>query len=176
MQLADADFRGTKRFELVRRVGAGGMGVVYEALDREHGSHVALKTLRSFDASTILLFKREFRALEGLHHPNLVQLRDLVEERGRWFFTMELVRGVDFMSHVRPLGCKTPDEPTSVAMARVRARLAASMDGPPSSSREPLGPSTKSACATRSPSWRAASSPCMPPTRCIATSSRRTCW
>jgi serine/threonine protein kinase len=116
----EGDFGGTARFEIVRRLGAGGMGVVYEALDREHGAHVALKTLRSFDAGTILHIKQEFRALEGLQHPNLVQLGDLIEEGGRWFFTMELVRGVDFLSHVRPLGYKTEDEPTSVAVARVR--------------------------------------------------------
>ncbi|HEY3818807.1 MAG TPA: AAA family ATPase [Polyangiaceae bacterium] len=122
MQVFEGDFGGTARFEIVRRLGAGGMGVVYEALDREHGAHVALKTLRSFDAGTILHIKQEFRALEGLQHPNLVQLGDLVEEGGRWFFTMELVRGVDFLSHVRPLGYKSEDEPTATAAAHVRAR------------------------------------------------------
>ena len=101
MQAYEGDFGGTARFEIVRRLGAGGMGVVYEALDREHGAHVALKTLRSFDARTILHIKQESRAPEGLQHPNLVQLGDLIEEGGRWFFTMELVRGVDFLSHVR---------------------------------------------------------------------------
>jgi hypothetical protein len=134
----EGDFGGTARFEIVRRLGAGGMGVVYEALDREHGAHVALKTLRSFDAGTILHIKQEFRALEGLQHPNLVQLGDLIEEGGRWFFTMELVRGVDFLSHVRPLGYKTEDEPTSVAVARVRARIAEALSGEPRSDREPL--------------------------------------
>jgi hypothetical protein len=120
----ERDFDGTERFEIVRRLGAGGMGVVYEALDREHGSHVALKTLRRLDARTILRFKQEFRALEGLHHPNLVELGDLIEDRGRWFFTMELVRGVDFLSYVRPLGCRSDDAPTSVMAARLRTRLA----------------------------------------------------
>jgi hypothetical protein len=124
----DSPFVGTQRFEIVRRLGAGGMGVVYEALDRDQGAHVALKTLRSFDARTILLFKREFRALEGLHHPNLVQLGELVEEHGRWFFTMELVRGVDFLSHVRPLGFKAEDESTS-AGARPPAGHAPSRAG-----------------------------------------------
>jgi hypothetical protein len=121
VQGSEGDFAGTERFEIVRRLGSGGMGVVYEALDREHGSHVALKTLRSSDARTILRFKQEFRALEGLHHPNLVELGDLIEDRGRWFFTMELVRGVDFLSFVRPLGYKMGDDPTSGAVARPRA-------------------------------------------------------
>jgi hypothetical protein len=97
------------------------MGVVYEALDRAHGSHVALKTLRSSDARTILRFKQEFRALEGLHHPNLVELGDLVEDRGRWFFTMELVRGVDFLSFVRPLGYPAGEEAASGAPDRPRS-------------------------------------------------------
>jgi hypothetical protein len=138
VQVYEGDFGGTARFEIVRRLGAGGMGVVYEALDREHGAHVALKTLRSFDARTILHIKQEFRALEGLQHPNLVQLGDLIEEGGRWFFTMELVRGVDFLSHVRPLGYKTEDEPTSAAVARVRARIAEALTAEPRSDREPL--------------------------------------
>src|ERR1019366_9403018 len=103
-----------------------------------HGAHVALKTLRSFDARTILHIKQEFRALEGLQHPNLVQLGDLIEEGGRWFFTMELVRGVDFLSHVRPLGYKTEDDPTSVAVARVRARIAEALSGAPRPEPEPL--------------------------------------
>jgi hypothetical protein len=133
------DFDGTPRFEIVRRLGAGGMGVVYEALDREQGAHVALKTLKTSDARTILRFKQEFRALEGLHHPNLVQLGDLVEDRGRWFFTMELVRGIDFLSYVRPLGYKADDAPTSVA--QVHACVAEAMSaGPALDAEEELAP------------------------------------
>jgi hypothetical protein len=132
----DGDFDGNERFEIVRRLGAGGMGVVYEALDHEHGSPVALKTLRSIDARTILRFKQEFRALEGLHHPNLVQLGDLIEDRGRWFFTMELVRGVDFLTYVRSRDHRTDDEPTAVAS--VRTLLAGAPNRSPSPKPEPL--------------------------------------
>src|SRR5262249_48715368 len=42
--------------------------------------------------------------LHDLAHPNLVSLGELFEERGRWFFSMELVDGVDFLRHVRPGG------------------------------------------------------------------------
>src|SRR4051812_40015254 len=91
----------SKRFRILRRVGEGGMGEVYEALDTERGERVALKMLRSATADSIVRFKREFRALQDIHHPNLVTLGELVSEGDRWFFTMELVNGVDFVTWVR---------------------------------------------------------------------------
>src|SRR4029078_2561363 len=78
------------------------MGVVYEALDRERNSRVALKTLRTLDATAVLRFKNEFRWLQDLQHPNLVSLGELFSEDGQWFFTMELIDGVDFLHWVRP--------------------------------------------------------------------------
>lgn len=75
--------------------------MVYEALDRQRETHVALKMLRQLDGKSLLRFKREYRSLQGLEHANLVTLGDLVEEAGSWFFTMDLVRGVDFLRHVR---------------------------------------------------------------------------
>ncbi|MBI4509939.1 MAG: AAA family ATPase [Deltaproteobacteria bacterium] len=89
------------RFEIVGRLGAGGMGVVYEALDDETRTRVALKTIKEPSPEFILRLKREFRALQGLQHPNLVSLGELIELDGTWLFTMELVRGVDFVTHVR---------------------------------------------------------------------------
>jgi serine/threonine protein kinase len=94
-------FTGTARFRVVRRLGAGGMGVVYEAVDLQRDTRVALKTLRALDAAGLLRFKDEFRALQDLEHPNLISLGELFEERGQWFFTMELVAGVDFLEHTR---------------------------------------------------------------------------
>jgi hypothetical protein len=77
------------------------MGKVYEALDQERNATCALKTLSTLEPEAILRFKHEFRALADLHHPNLVSLGELHEEQGAWFFTMELVRGVDFLTWVR---------------------------------------------------------------------------
>lgn len=97
----DFQFSGTERFKVIRQLGMGGMGVVYEALDHKNGDKVALKTLRNVDGEAIMLLKQEFRALGNLHHPNLIRLGELFESRGDWFFTMELIKGVDLMSWLR---------------------------------------------------------------------------
>lgn len=77
------------------------MGVVYEADDPETGTVVALKTLPRLEASALYRFKREFRALIDVKHPNLVALHELVSDDGRWFYAMELVDGIDFLTWVR---------------------------------------------------------------------------
>ncbi len=89
------------RFTLVRRLGTGGMGVVYEAYDQERGELVALKTMRRVDPSALVRFKQEFRGLADISHANLVNLYELFAVKDRWFFTMELVEGCDFVTYVR---------------------------------------------------------------------------
>jgi serine/threonine protein kinase len=89
-----------ERYQLLRKIGAGGMGVVYEAEDRERGEKVALKTIEDPDVTKIYQLKREFRVLADLSHPNLVALYDLVVDDGSCFFTMELIDGVDLLAHV----------------------------------------------------------------------------
>ncbi|HLK92138.1 MAG TPA: protein kinase [Polyangia bacterium] len=101
MDLGAVAFRGTTRFRLVRFLGRGGMGVVYEAFDEANGAPVALKLLPVVSPEMLLRFKREFRAVADVRHPNLVRLGELVAEGSQWFFTMELVQGVDLMSYVR---------------------------------------------------------------------------
>ena len=98
----DYDFGGTERFEVTARLGEGAMGVVYRALDRERNETIAIKTLRNLDGDGLLRFKNEFRSVQSLQHPNLVSLGELIERNGRWFFTMELVDGVDFYRYVSP--------------------------------------------------------------------------
>jgi eukaryotic-like serine/threonine-protein kinase len=101
------------RFELQGTLGRGGMGVVYRAIDRERGVEVALKTLRGVSPARVLRFKSEFRALRDLRHPNLVELGELFESGGTWFFTMELVRGRPFLEWVAATSVDVDTAPTS---------------------------------------------------------------
>ena len=124
MTASPTDFHGTDRFEILRWLGVGGMGVVYEVLDHERNERVALKTLRWADAGAIYRFKREFRILADVVHPNLVSLYELVVGDAEWFFTMELVDGPDFfwwllVSHSAPslMGCASSD-PSKCRMPR----------------------------------------------------------
>lgn len=92
------------RFQHLRRLGQGGFGDVYAGLDTVRGVEVAIKKLKLAGPESIYRFKQEFRAVEAIDHPNLVQLHELLQSGGDWVFTMELVQGVDFTRHVRPQG------------------------------------------------------------------------
>ena len=118
---ACGEFAGTERFTVQRRIGAGGMGIVYQAYDRERKEVVALKTLRQLEPTALYYLKREFRSLADISHPNLARLYELFSVAGRWFFTMEFVDGVDFLSFVRcaprplgPAGTTSPNEATDL--------------------------------------------------------------
>ncbi len=97
---AAAPFTGTDRYQIRQRLGEGGMGVVYEALDTTRQQIVALKTLRDAHPADLLHFKREFRSLADVAHPNLVPLYELVVEEGHGFFTMERIHGVDLLAYL----------------------------------------------------------------------------
>jgi serine/threonine protein kinase/tetratricopeptide (TPR) repeat protein len=127
----DAEFAGNTRFRVVRRLGSGGMGVVYEAYDRERGVPAALKHLRQLSADAILRFKNEFRSLQDLQHRNLVGLRELWEDQGRWFLTMELVVGCDVLSYVRRRGDGAHHDAPTMDSAVSDVELAAGTRPPP---------------------------------------------
>src|SRR5580693_6062587 len=153
-------FRGTKRFMVEGNLGEGGMGVVHRVRDVERGEIVALKTMARLDPGALLRFKREFRALADISHPNVVELYELFSEGDSWFFTMELVDGWDFLAWVRaslstpPPGVARPRAPevpnpeasktTLVAPAELHAALldpslpTADDPPPPSSQRSTL--------------------------------------
>jgi serine/threonine protein kinase/tetratricopeptide (TPR) repeat protein len=108
---------GGSRFEVRRRLGAGGFGIVYEAYDQERRTEVAIKTLTRLDAAALYRFKREFRALADVRHPNLVELHELVSIGEDWLLVMELVRGTDALSWVRGVRHTAPDAVTIDAPA-----------------------------------------------------------
>ena len=66
-----------ERFEIRGKLGAGGVGVVYRVFDRERGVEIALKTVQAATGSQLYRFKREFRSLADVVHPNLVGLHEL---------------------------------------------------------------------------------------------------
>lgn len=96
------------RYVILRPIGAGGMGQVVAA-QAPDGSIVALKVIRGQNPERLYRFKREFRALSAVDHPNLVALYDLVHVEdtpgdasgGVVFFTMELLAGQHVVSWVR---------------------------------------------------------------------------
>ncbi len=91
------------RFNILRQIGEGGMGVVFEAYDDLRRSAVAIKTLSWLDPGSVYRLKNEFRSLADMNHPNLCRLHELFSDEG-WFFSMELVDGEHFNEWVRPDG------------------------------------------------------------------------
>ncbi len=101
--MADATGPFGSRYALVRELGSGGMGTVYEVLDLAQGSRrIALKVLREGDADSVLRLKREFRSLADARHQNLVSLYELNAGTQRCFFTLELIDGTDLTRWLRP--------------------------------------------------------------------------
>ncbi len=115
------------RFTLEREIGRGSAGIVYEALEPETERRLALKVLRALEDPALLVrFKREFRLVKMLAHPNIVALEELFSEDDEWFFTMELVRGLDFLTFARrgltPRGAEAGDAAGDVACSEARLR------------------------------------------------------
>ena len=78
------------------------MGTVHLVYDEQLETEVALKTLNLSGGTDLYRFKREFRSLADIKHPNLVTLYELVSEGALWFFTMEYVAGVPFDRYLIP--------------------------------------------------------------------------
>ena len=104
------DFQGNSRFELNGRLGVGGFGVVYRAYDRQEQRLVALKVLRVRDPDLLRAFKREFRVIADVRHPNLVAVHELFIEPHHAYFTMELIDGEPITQslYAARIGSKTP--------------------------------------------------------------------
>jgi eukaryotic-like serine/threonine-protein kinase len=88
------------RFTLNRKLGAGSFGIVYEALDHYRNRSVALKVLERAAPETVTRFKREFRYLAELRHPNLASMYELLVLGERWVLSMELVLGSELLEYL----------------------------------------------------------------------------
>lgn len=88
------------RFKIGRQLGSGAFGVVFEAFDTLQSRNVAIKLLSRISGDTLIAFKREFRSLAGLRHRNLVSRYELLSDGKVWFFTMELVDGLELLEYL----------------------------------------------------------------------------
>jgi eukaryotic-like serine/threonine-protein kinase len=125
-------------YRIVRELGRGGMGVVYEAEQVSLGRHVALKVLPRhalLDPQSIERFQRESRAAARLHHTNIVQVFGTGEQDGLHYFVMQLIRGVG-LDHVvadlvRLSGGRPPGKrPTVSSRLRLGARTGTAASAP----------------------------------------------
>ncbi len=95
-------------FQLVSRLGSGGMGDVYRAWEPATGRHVAIKCLHSDDETGQARFLTEIRALSSVRHPNLVQIYTSGVDQNRCYYAMELIEGLDVSSLLKCLSnCDT---------------------------------------------------------------------
>lgn len=106
------------RYEIVERIGSGGMGVVWKAKDKVLDRYVALKILRpemSEDEGFVQRFRQEAKAAASLSHNNIVSIYDVGEDRGLHFIVMELVEGRTLRDILNETGSLSVDEALSVA-------------------------------------------------------------
>ncbi|HKU37729.1 MAG TPA: serine/threonine-protein kinase, partial [Polyangiales bacterium] len=89
-----------RRYDVVRRLGAGASGAVYLVRDRDSGEQLALKQLHRADDRSIGRLKREFRSLTNINHRNVIRLYDLGRANDVWFLTMEYIAGTDLSVHL----------------------------------------------------------------------------
>jgi hypothetical protein len=102
------------RFRVLRRLGTGGFGHVYQAIDRENNAaEIAVKVLHSRQSQSLRRFKAEFTQLSVVAtHENLVRLYEGFFDRAPWLFTMEYVDGCSLVDYVRD--ANAPDRPHKV--------------------------------------------------------------
>ena len=108
-----------ERYEIISRIGSGGMADVYKAKDGKLNRLVAVKVMKaefSEDKNFIAKFRKEAQAAAGLAHPNVVNVYDVGEDNGIYYIVMELVQGITLKDYITRKGKLTVREATSIAI------------------------------------------------------------
>ena len=107
------------RYEILGKVGAGGMSDVYKAKDLTLGRFVAIKVLKaefSEDINFVTKFRSEAQAAAGLEHPNIVNIYDVGSENGLHYIVMEYVEGITLKTYIEKKGQLSFKEAVSIAI------------------------------------------------------------
>lgn len=116
------------RYEILSKVGAGGMSDVYKAKDHILSRFVAIKVLKqefSEDSSFVIKFRAEAQSAAGLEHPNIVNIYDVGSENGLYYIVMEYVEGITLKTYIEKKGQLSFKESASIAIQVARGIEAA---------------------------------------------------
>jgi len=100
-------------YRIIREIGRGGMGIVYEAEQESLGRRVAIKVLPKqslLDAKHLERFEREARFAAGLHHTNIVEVFGVGEQDGFHYYVMQSIQGVGLDAVIRRLACRDSED------------------------------------------------------------------
>lgn len=107
------------RYEIISRIGSGGMADVYKAKDHKLNRFVAVKVLKKEfrdDKVFISKFRVEAQSAAGLAHSNIVNIYDVGEEAGIYYIVMELIEGITLKEYIKNKGHLSVREATSIAL------------------------------------------------------------
>ena len=107
------------RYEIVGKVGAGGMADVYKAKDHTLGRFVGIKVLKqefSEDMNFVTKFRTEAQSAAGLEHPNIVNIYDVGSENAMYYIVMEYVEGITLKTYIEKKGQLSFKEAVSIAI------------------------------------------------------------
>ncbi len=107
------------RYEIIDKVGSGGMSDVYKALCHKLNRYVAIKVLKqefSEDKNFVSKFKIEAQSAAGLSHPNIVNVYDVGEDSGLYYIVMELIEGITLKKYINKKGQLPVKEAVSICI------------------------------------------------------------